>query len=108
MIKKLLKVWCDWSKEGLCLPHARDWERKGPSLTLLIYYLTSIFVLISLFAYHLNPSVGLLGANTNAIIIWIISYVMYRLRRLDKFKIDLDDKEIELDGSSELEKEEKE
>ncbi len=108
MLTKLSQLWKKWSSEGINLPHARDWDREGPSLTLLIFYLSSVAVLISLIAYHVHPSVGLFGANTNAIIIWIISYVMYRMRRIDKFKFDLDDKEFELDsGDDEPEKEDK-
>jgi amino acid permease len=108
MFKKLSEIWNNWSVNGVKLPYALDHDRKGPSLTLLIYYVSSILVLGSLVAYHINPSVGLLGANFNAIIIWVISYVMYRMRRIDKFKFDLDDKEFELDsGDSESEKEDK-
>ena len=106
MLKKIHNIWCSFSKDGLCLPMAHDAENSRPSLTLLVYYLSSVIVLASLIYYHINPTIGLLGANVNAIAIWTIAFVQYRIRKVDKFKFDLDDQSFEIDANSE--KEEKE
>jgi amino acid permease len=101
-LKKLLEF---WSKRGMFLPMAYDGDKKGPSVTLLAFYLGIFVATGSVIAVHFRE--GLMTACSMALLYFGMTFVFYKLRRLDKVKVDLDDKEIELDGDSEEEKEEK-
>lgn len=95
------ELWKNWKKNGIPFLYAFDGSTKQPSITLLFAYLTFILVFISAIALHFFPN--LLAASTFSLLFWIISFVMYRLRRIDKFKIDLDDKSLELESSGDNE-----
>lgn len=106
MIDKLKQIWQTWCETGLKWPHAYDNEIQGPSVTLLMFYFSTVVMFTSEICLHFFPSI-LVGTLTS-IGIWIVGFVMYRMRKLDKFKIDLDDQEIELDSSENEQKEDKE
>ncbi len=100
-MQKLLEIWKSWSEEGIRWPYLFDPTTKEPSITLTLLYITSILMLSSVIALHFVE--GILTASMVTILIWVLAYVFYRLRKLDKFKLDLDDKSIELNGSDEPE-----
>lgn len=107
MLKKLSELWDKWSTIGVKLPYLFDPTTNQPSITLGMLYISSLIMFGSLIGLHIKDT--LLSATITTIMVWIIAYVMYRLRKLDKFKIDLDDKEIELsNGDDSVEKEENE
>lgn len=96
MIKSLKETWDRWSTTGLKLPFVHDPEANAPSVTLLTYYLSLIALFASLLALHIK--LDLWPATSAVIVVFILSFVFYRIRKLDKFKIDLDDQTIELDA----------
>lgn len=101
LMNKLLEIWKSWSTDGVHLPFVYDATTQGPSITLGLLYLTSLVMLSSVIALHFVD--GILTATLTSVMIWVLAYVFYRLRKLDKFKLDLDDKSIELNGSDEPE-----
>lgn len=100
-IKELFQIMCE---TGLKLPFVHDPVSKKPSVTLLGLYLSFTVMLVSLILLHFSAK--MIVATTTSIIVWILSYVMYRIRHLDKFKINLETKELEFDAEiiEELEK----
>lgn len=101
-MQKLKDIWTSWTTTGIHWPYLYDPTTDKPSITLGLLYLTSLVMLGSLLALHVKSD--LLTATLTSIMVWILAYVMYRLRKLDSFKIDLDDKSIELDGDDDEEK----
>ncbi len=101
VLTKLSEIWKQWSEVGIRWPYLFDPTTSQPSITLGLLYLTSILMLSSVLALHFVD--GILTATLTSIMVWILAYVMYRLRRLDSFKLDLDDKSIQLNGSDESE-----
>ena len=96
MWAKISETISRWCREGLHLPYAHDAEKGKPSATLLFMYVSFVIAAGSVIALHLKA--GLLIATLTAIMFWVLATVFYRIRKLDKFKIDLDDKTIELDA----------
>jgi amino acid permease len=92
-IKRLYLFACE---NGLRIPLAYDAASKAPSVTLLFAYITFIIACISVIANHVYD--GLFVATATSVCFWVIAYVIYRMRKLDKMKINLEEKSIELDG----------
>jgi hypothetical protein len=84
------------SKNGMWLPMAREEPEGKPSFTLLCVYATFVIMACSLIALHIWPDRFV--ATCTTICAWVLAMVFYRLRKLTKAKVDLDDKSIELDG----------
>lgn len=97
MLNKLKELWVKSSEEGIKFPYAYDAEREEPSVTLLIMYLASVMTIVSLVALHFTDT---FIASVTTISFWALTTIFYRLRNLDKAKIDLDDKSIELESLS--------
>lgn len=95
-MSKLKELFVRWSTKGMKLPFVYDPESKAPSVTLSFAYITFFLTVISVAVLHFraDPMV----ASGGALIFWVLATVFYRLRKLDKVKIDLDDQEIELDS----------
>lgn len=104
MFEMIRGIWNSWAREGIDLPYARDYGSNKPSLTLLMFYLTFVLAICSLIALHLNSQ--LLSATSMCLLAWGMGFVFYRLRHLDKVKIDLDDKSIALEDTPDKEPEE--
>jgi hypothetical protein len=102
-MQKLKEIWTSWTLTGVHLPFLYDPTSDKPSITLGLLYLTSVLMLGSVLALHIKDN--LLVATLVSILVWVLSYVFYKLRKLDKAKFDLDDKSFELSGNSD-EKEE--
>lgn len=76
---------------------AHDSRSGKPSVTLLIFYSGLILSIISIVVLHMDPS-KYLSASLVTLLFLGMGFVFYRMRNLDKVKIDLDDKSIELGG----------
>lgn len=97
-IKELIKL---SNSYGMPLPMVRDEPEGRPSFTLLCVYISFMVAVWSVIGlYH---DINRFVAACTAISFWVIAMVFYRLKKLDKAKIDLDDKSIEL-NSEEKEK----
>ena len=99
----IVNFWKSISKNGMYMPFIHDARTGKASITLLFAYLTFALAFISTIALHF--SIGLTVATFTSILFWVISVIFYRLRNLDKAKIDLDDRSIELEGSGDNEDE---
>ena len=95
----MTKWWTKISTKGLHLPFMHDSVSGKPSVTLLFCYITFVLALVSVILLHIKASMFL--ATSTSLFFWIVSVVFYRLRKLDKFKMDLDNKTIELEGEEE-------
>lgn len=106
MLEKISSVLKRWSVEGMRWPFLHDPESGKPSVTLMMLYLTSVVVLLAVVISSSKMMIkgDYLSSTMAPILIWTMAYVFYRMRKLDKFKIDLDDKSIELDGDDEDDK----
>lgn len=87
------------AEKGLYFPYAFDAERKVPSATLFFAYISFYIAAISVILLHFNEK--LLTATIMTFIFTGMMIVFYMIRKLNKAKIDLDDKSIELDGTEE-------
>jgi hypothetical protein len=76
---------------------AHDSVTDKPSVTLLIFYTGLILSTISIALLHQDPD-KYLSATLVTLLFLSLGFVFYRLRNLDKVKLDLDDKSIELEG----------
>lgn len=97
MINKLKQIWKNWCDVGVRLPYLYDPTTELPSITLGMLYITSLIMFTSLIALHFQDN--LLTSTLTTVMVWLLAYVMYRLRKLDKVKFDLDDKTIELEDT---------
>lgn len=93
------------SEQGLRLPFVYDAVSGKPSVTLLFTYITFILAMTSVIAFHFVDS--LLSPAITSISFFALCTVFYLLRRLTKFKVDLDDRSIDLEGEDTTEEETK-
>lgn len=80
---------------------AHDKTTGKASITLLFPYVSFILAMVSITL--LLKENTLYGAMA-AIGVWVVSLVLYLMRRLTKVKFDLDDKSIDLENSNDEEK----
>lgn len=97
ILQKIGNFWESISRRGIYAPFIHDARTGKPSITLLFAYITFALAVLSTIALHFN--IQLVVATGTSIMFWVVAVIFYRLRNLDKAKIDLDDKSIELDGS---------
>jgi hypothetical protein len=94
--------WTSWTSEGFKIPLVYDSSAKGQSVT-LTFACTAFFLLIlSLIALHFFPSI--LQATGACIAVWVISLVIYRIRRMDRFKMTAGGVGIEVGGEDSKDK----
>lgn len=99
MKEKLLQLFKDWSESGIKLPiFLHDSKTGHSSITLTFPFVSFLALLASLFVLHKSPSLEMLGATSLTFFTWLVATVLYLMRRIQKFKFDLDDKSVELDG----------
>ena len=91
-----------WSENGIKFFYAFDGSTGQKSVTLFFAYITFWLAVFGSVVLYFNTE--LITATATSIIFWCIAVVFYRLKKLDSLKIDLDDKEIQLNGSDEDEK----
>lgn len=97
-----------WAKRGMYWPFVHDPQRNEPSVTLMFFYITFVLSItfVSVSSIMLLIKNELINATLMPTLLMLLGFVFYRLRNLDKVKIDLNDQEIEL-SSTDDEKEEK-
>lgn len=103
MLIKIKELWTEMCIKGIHLPYAYDPETDKPSITLMFFWITSFVAIISLIALHFKKDL-LTGTLTSGLFV-LLGFIMYRLRKLDKVKIDVDDQSIELESENKQEKE---
>lgn len=107
MIDKLKALIKRWSHEGMHWPFVHDSTNGKPSVTLMFLYMaySLVYVTIMISSGLMLAKGERLQATYAPMLLFVLGFVFYRLRRLDSFKVDLDDASIELSDKSE-EKEE--
>ena len=108
-IKQFLKDACT---TGIHFPFAHDPSREQPSATLMFFYISymvaNLIVMVSSTLLLIKGEY--LTSTVAPTVMLVLGFIFYRLRNLDKVKIDLNDQEIELssegDGSEEKDKNE--
>lgn len=103
MLNKIKNFLIKANSYGLPLPMARDSVTNLPSVTLLAFYLGLCVSVGSLIAYHFEDS--LLGATSMSLLFFAMTFVFYKLRQLDKFKLDFTNKSIEFEDVQNEQKE---
>ena len=81
-----------------------DPKAKRTSVTATFAYGFFILTVISLIRLHIETSENSLTPTVTTALCWLLATVLYMFRSLEKAKIDLDDKSIELDSSDEADK----
>lgn len=101
-MKFLSKLWDKWGTEGMKWPFVHDPVKNKPSITLLFFYVAFFITALSVGVSSLMLLISgqYLSATFVPVLLFCLTFVFYRLRRLDSFKLDLDDKSIELTGNS--------
>lgn len=98
----LSDLWKRWSEEGIRLPFAHDPESGKPSVTLMFFWVTTFLSVVSLVLLHLQLIEY--KATMMSLGFVLIAFVMYRLRKLDKVKVDLKNESIDLEDNESKEK----
>jgi|SRR5690606_30295877 len=102
MIKSVInKIKC-WSNNGIKFWYAYDSVTEQKSITLFFTYITFWLSVAGSVLVYFNTE--LIIASINSMVFWLISFVMYRIRRIDTFKFDLDDTSFEISGNQDAEK----
>lgn len=101
MIQGLKDILKRWSEEGIKLPFAYDAESGKPSITLLFYWITWSLAVISLIVLHFGKVA--ISATAMSLGFVLTAFIMYRLRKLDKVKIDVKNQSVELDDDNQEE-----
>ena len=84
------------SGKGIKVPLFYDPVTDMPSITILFPYVSFIIAIISIIALHFYPQ--FMVGTSFAVVVWVISTVLYMIRKLHKAKFDLDDKTIEIES----------
>lgn len=96
-IKKfLITVFDEWEIKGLSIPLMHDPVSDKASITVLFPYVSFWLTVLSLIAMHFDPSIW--SATLGCGFLWLLSTVLYMIRKLNKAKLDFDDKSIELEA----------
>lgn len=95
MLTKYIKL---LSLRGLHLPFAYNPVTHRPSVTLLAFYILMLLTVTSLVYIHFFPDYYIATGMT--LLAWIASYVFYKLRALDSFKINVKEGSLELDSDN--------
>lgn len=94
--KKILSKYEEWATKGMKLPFVHDATSNKPSVTLFFPYASFGVALCSVIALHFKQD--LFVPTCVSILFWVISTVLYMIRKLNKAKFDLTAKSIEIDG----------
>ncbi len=94
-MNKIKEIWTNWCEVGMKFPFAFDPTTKAPSITLLMLYFAA---LVMFSAEITNLFIGSIVIPTLVtVLVWLVAFVMYRLRGLDKVKFNLEEKSLELE-----------
>lgn len=108
MPQSILNAMQRWTKRGMYWPFVHDPQQGEPSVTLMFFYIGAVLSYGFVFASSLLQLMkgDYVMATVMPTMLFVLGFIFYRLRNLDKVKIDFDDKEIELsDESHKVEKE---
>ena len=97
MLKTILTWYEDIKENGIKFFYAYDAAEKKASSTLFYAYITFYLAVASVIALHFSDK--LLTASIAALVFWATAVVFYMIRKLNKAKVDLDDKSIELENN---------
>lgn len=97
MFKFIKNAYNDACTKGVKFPFAYDAISGKPSVTLLFAYITFVVMMFSLIGLHIYKQI--LQATLVSILVWVLAVVFYRLRELDKVKINLKDQSIDLEDT---------
>jgi len=104
-MEKLKAILNEWSENGMRVPFVYDPSRGEPSVTLMFFYISmwiaSSIVIASSVMQLIKGELTM--APIAPLILLTMGFVFYRLRNLDKVKIDLDDRALELSSDNEKE-----
>lgn len=99
MIMKLFKILLEeWDTKGVSVPLMYDPVADKASITILFPYISFWMTCVSLVALHFYPAMwpATIGCGS----LWLVSMILYMIRKLSKAKIDFDDKTLELSNDS--------
>lgn len=96
MVQKLIELFKYSSEHGLDLPAAYDNDKKGPSVSLLFAHISFYIAIVSNILVMVN---NLIVGSMMAMTFSGLYFVFYMLRKLNKAKIDLDDKSFDLENT---------
>jgi len=88
------EFWKSLSTNGIHVPFIFDGETGKPSITLMFAYVTFVLAVISLVALHFRSE--LLTATITSITFWAVAVVLYRMRKIDKLKFNLEERSVEV------------
>lgn len=96
-----------WAKRGMHWPFVHDPVDKIPSPTLMFFYLTFMlaFVVTAVASGAMIVKGDYLLSTMPSMGLVLMGFVFYRLRKLDRVKLDLNDQEIELSSNDDEESE---
>jgi hypothetical protein len=102
-IAEVMKKWESWVKRGMFWPFVHDPVKGQPSVTLMFFYLGFFMALLCIGASSILMMIkgDFLSATTMPTMLMFSTFIFYRLRRLDSVKINLQEKSLDLSGSSE-------
>lgn len=96
MLEKIKKFLEFASKNGLYFPAAYDWDKEGPSVSLLFSHVSNILALITIIGLAIKDIQ--LGAVA-AIIYSVLMLTFYLMRRITRVSVDLDDRSVSLENN---------
>lgn len=97
MFEKIKEFLRFGAEKGLHFPFAYDAEHNRPSATLFFAYVSFYIAAISLILLHFKSE--LITATAMSFVFTCAMIIFYMIRKLNKAKIDFDDKSIELDNN---------
>lgn len=97
MLEAVKNWYNDVKEHGIKFLYAYDSEKKSASSTLFYCYISFYLVLASLIALHFKAE--LLTASSVTIGFFSVCMIFYRLRKIDKLKVDLDDRSIDIENN---------
>lgn len=89
----------EWETKGVSMPLMYDPVADRASITVLFPYVSFWLTIVSLIFLHFFPSIW--SATLGCGMLWVLSTVLYMIRKLSKAKFDLNDKTIEFDSEPE-------
>ncbi len=99
LFSKLFKVFFDeWETKGVSVPLMYDPVTDAASLTALFPYVSFWLTIASLIGLHFFE--GIWQASVGCGMLWLLSTVLYMIRKLSKAKFDLNDRSIEFESES--------
>lgn len=92
----MLDKYIELCKSGLYFPFVNDPTTGKPSITLLFPFMSGMMLTASLIALHFDTKF-LIGTLVS-FLFWATSMIFYMIRQLNKAKINLEQKSIDLEG----------